>query len=116
MTYQFPNKKSSGGGVQNRIMLNQELAQELHKPIIKKFEKRKIYWSVKGNICVADMADTQQISKLNKEFQLLICAMDIYSKYAWVVPLKNKKWIAIYNFLPKILYEFNRKLNKRQRQ
>ena len=37
------------------------------------------------------MVDTQLISKFNKEFQFLICAMDIYSKYAWVVPLKYKK-------------------------
>ena len=43
MAYQFPNKKSSDGAVQKGIMLNQELAQELHKPIIRKFEKRKIY-------------------------------------------------------------------------
>ena len=43
MAYQFPNKKSSDGAVQKVIMLNQELAQELHKPIIRKFEKRKIY-------------------------------------------------------------------------
>ena len=81
MAYQFPNKKSSDGDVQKGIMLNQELAQELHKPIIRKFEKRKIYWSVTSNICRADMVDTQLISKFNKEFQFLIFVIDIYSKY-----------------------------------
>ena len=45
----------------------------------------------------------QLISKFNKEFQLLLCVIDVYSKYAWIVPLKDKKDITITNALQKIL-------------
>ena len=45
----------------------------------------------------------QLISKFNKEFQLLLCAIDVYSKYAWIVPLKDKKGITITNAFQKIL-------------
>ena len=45
----------------------------------------------------------QLISKFNKDFQLLLCVIDVYSKYAWIVPLKDKKGITITNALQKIL-------------
>ena len=74
---------------------NQQLAEELHKPIIKKFKKRKVYSSFKDNIWGADLADMQLISKFDKEFRFLLYAIDIFSKYAWVVPLKDKKGASI---------------------
>ena len=49
------------------------------------------YSSLKNNIWGADLADTQLISKFNKRFRFLLCAIDIYSKYAWVIPIKDKK-------------------------
>ena len=52
------------------------------------------------------------ISKFNKEFRFLLCVIDIYSKYAWVIPLKDKKGITITNAFQKILDESNRKPNK----
>ena len=54
----------------------------------------------------------QLISKFNKGFRFLLCVIDIFSKYAWVVPLKDKKGITITNAFQKILKESNRKLNK----
>ena len=45
----------------------------------------------------------QLISKFNKEFRFLLCVIDIFSKYAWVVPLKDKKGISIVNAFQKIL-------------
>ena len=59
-----------------------------------------------------DLAHMQLISKLNKEFRFLLCVIDIYSKYAWVIPLKDKKGIAIINAFQKILKESNCKPNK----
>ena len=53
-------------------MANQELAEELHKSIIKKFENRKVYSSFKDNICAADIVDMQLISKYNKGFHFLL--------------------------------------------
>ena len=54
----------------------------------------------------------QLVSKFNKGFIFLLCVIDIYSKYAWVIPLKDKKGIAITNAFQKILDESNRKPNK----
>ena len=54
----------------------------------------------------------QLISKFNKGFRFLLCVIDIFSKYAWVVPLKDKKGITITNVFQKILKQFNRKPNK----
>ena len=68
----------------------QQLAEELHKPINRKL-KKKVYSSFKDNIWAADLADMQLISKFNKGFLFLLCVIDIFSKYAWVVSLKDKK-------------------------
>ena len=56
---------------------NKKLAEELHKPIIKKLKKRTVYSGFKDNIWGADLADIQLISKLNKGFRFLLCAIDI---------------------------------------
>ena len=95
MVYKFLIKKCSGGAITIRILSNQELAEELLKPIIRKFEKRKVYLSFIENIWGADIADMQLISKFNKGFRFLLCVIDIYSKYAQVIPLKDKKELQL---------------------
>ena len=52
------------------------------------------------------------INKFNKEFSFLLCATDIFSKYAWIAPTKEEKGITITNAFQKILKESNRKPNK----
>ena len=106
MVYKFFNSKSKGSGNKNEIKENQQLANELHKPIIRKFKKRKVYSSFKDNIWGVDLADMQLISKHNKGIRYLLCVIDLFSKYAWVVPLKDKKGVSIVNAFP------NRKPNK----
>ena len=54
----------------------------------------------------------QLLSKFNKGFGFLLCFIDIFSKYAWIIPLKDKKSISILNAFQKILNESNRKPNK----
>ena len=54
----------------------------------------------------------QLIIKFNKGFRFLLCVIDIFSEYAWVVPLKDKKGISIANAFQKILKESDRKPNK----
>ena len=54
----------------------------------------------------------QLISKFNKGFRFLLCVIDIFSKYAWVVLLKNKEGISIVCAFQKILKESDRKPNK----
>ena len=90
-------------------MLDQQLAEELHKPIIKKFKKKKLQSPFIDNIWGADLADMQLISKFNKEIRFLFCVIDIFSKYAWVIPSKDKRGITITNAFQKILDESNRK-------
>ena len=95
-------------------MSNQELAKELHKPIIRKLEKRKIHSSFTDKIWVADLADMQLISKFDKEFVLnkefykeFHYVTDIYCKCASVVSLKDKKGITITNAFENILDQPN---------
>ena len=71
-----------------------------------------VYSGYKGNIWGADLADIQLISKFNKGFRFLFCVIDIFSKNAWVVPLKDKKVVSIVNAFQKIFKKFNRKPNK----
>ena len=93
-------------------MVTHQLAEELHKPIIRKFKKRTVYSRSKDNIWGADLADLQLISKFNKGFIFLLCVIDIFSKYAWVIPLKDKKGVTITNAFQKILDKSGRKPNK----
>ena len=112
MVYKFFDKKSIGRGTKS--MSNQQLADELHKPIVIKFKRHKVYSFFKGNIWGADLADMQLISKCNKGIRFLLCVIDIFSKYAWVVPLKDKKGIIIIiaNIFQSILNNLKRKPNK----
>ena len=68
------------------------MAEELHKPIGKKFLKRRVYSSFKDNIWGDDLADMQLISTFNKGIRFLLCVIDIFSKYAWIIPLKDEKY------------------------
>ena len=95
MVYKFLDKNTSGSGIKNKIISNKELPEELHKPIIRKFKKRKVHSSFIDNICGADLADMQIISKFRKGFRILLCVIDIYSKYAWVISLKDEKGISM---------------------
>ena len=88
------------------------LADERHKPIIRKFNKRKVYSQFKDNIWGVDLADMQSLSRKNKGIKYLLCAIDLYSKYAFVIPLKDKKGISIVNAFNKIIKQSNRKPNK----
>ena len=104
MVYKFFDKKSKESGVntntnandkikQNQSLLDlaaHQLAEELHKPIIRKFKKITVYSRYRDNIWGADLTDMQLIRKFNKGFRFLLCVIDISSKYAWVVPLKDK--------------------------
>ena len=119
MVYKCFDKKTTskaipqnvGGGV-NIPLQNEELAKELHKPIITKLKKRTIYSGFTDNIWGADLADMQLICNFNKGFRFLLCVIDIFSKYAWVVPLKDKEGVSIVDAFQKILDHSNRKPNK----
>ena len=111
IVYNFFYKKYADSGVSTHAN-NEKLAEELHKPITKEFSKRTVYFGFKDNTWGADLADMQLTSNFNKKFIFSLCVIDIFSKYAWVVPLKDKKGITITNAFQKILKECNRKPNK----
>ena len=119
MVYKFSDKKSMGSGTTepsslDRIVKDSSLilADELHKPVIKKFNKRKVYSQFRDNIWEVDLADMQSLSKNNEGIKYLLCAIDLFSNYAFFVPLKDKKGISIVNAFNKIIKQSNRKPNK----
>ena len=97
MVYKFFHKKSAsfmeksakGSGVttlaNKSVSQSQQLAEELHKAIIRKIKKRKVHSAFEDNIWGADLADMQLISRYNKRIRFLLCVIDIFSKYAWLM-------------------------------
>ena len=113
MIYNFFDKNSVGSGVANNdIKQNLQLAEELHKPIIRTFKKRTVYSRFKDNTLGADLPNMQLISKFNKGFRFLFCVIYIFSKYTWLVPLKDKKGVTIVNAFQRVLNKSKRKSNK----
>ena len=88
------------------------MAEELNKLIIKIFKKRKVQSPFIDNIWDANLSDMQLIGKFNKAVCFLLFVIDIFPKYAWFIPLKGEKGVAITNSFQNILKESNRKPNK----
>ena len=104
------DKKLAGSCVtvlKNQITQNQQFINQL----LENLKKEEFILHFKDNIWGADLADMQLISKSNKGVRFLLCVIDIFSKYAWVVPLKDKKGVTRKNFR-KILDDSKRKPNK----
>ena len=112
MIYKLFDKKFMGSGVKKLKNSSSILADEFHKPVIKKFNKRKVNSQFKDNIWGVDLADMQSLSRKNKGIKYLLCAIDLYSKYAFVIPLKDKKGTSIVNAFNKIIKQSNKKPNK----
>ena len=77
MLYKFFDKKSIGSGIAT-ARSSSILGDELHKPIIRKFNKRNVYSQFKDNIWGVDLADMQSLSRENKGIKYLLCAIDLY--------------------------------------
>ena len=116
MVYKIFNKKSAGSDVAtlaNKSVLNQlQLANELRKPIIRKLKRRRVYSSFKDNVWGIDLADIQLITKYSKGIRYILFAIDLFSKYAWVVHLKDRRGITNVNAFQSILDSSKRKPNK----
>ena len=107
MVYRFFDKKTG-----SRISVNEQLAEELYNPVIKKLQKRKVYARFKDNIWAADLAEMESLSTKNKRVKYLLCVIDVFTKYAWVKSLKDKKSKTVINAFIEIVNEYNRKPNK----
>ena len=101
------DKSTSSGTIKNEIISNKELAGKLQEPIIKRFERRKVHPPFIGNVLGANLEDMQMIDKFDRGFWFLLGVINIYSKYASVIPLKGKKGITITNAFQKNLDERN---------
>ena len=88
-------KKRLGWGIQ----WTNELADELHKPIRRKFQKRVVFVKGVDEIWAADLVDMQSFSKYNNGFKYILMIIDVFSKYGWAIPLKTKNGINIANAL-----------------
>ena len=96
MVYKFFDKKSSGSGVDTSLAnksateLNYQLTNQSHRQIIRKFNIIKVYSSFRDDIWGVDLAGMQSLRKYNTGIKYLLCEIDLFNKYAWVVPLKDK--------------------------
>ena len=103
VNYKSFDKKSDGGAVDTEP--NYQLASKLRKQIIKKFKRRKVYSLFRDNIWGVELVDMQSLSKYNKEIKYLLCGIDLFSIYVWIVPLKDKKGSSIVNAFQTIISE-----------
>ena len=71
--------------------------------LLENSKKRKVYSSLRDNIWGVDLDDMQSLSKHDKGIKYLSCVIDLFSKYAWVIPIKEKKGISIVNAFKKII-------------
>ena len=77
------------------MSVNEQLAEKLHKPVIEKFERKNLYARFKKNISTAGLAELESLSSKNENIKYLLCAIDIFTKYACVKPLKDKKSLML---------------------
>lgn len=79
-------KRRMGWGVE----WTNDLADELHKPLRHKFQKRKVFATSVDSIWTADLIDMQTFAKVNKGYRYLLTVIDVFSKFGWIIPLKTK--------------------------
>ena len=96
------SKRKLGLGVEDH---NKILSEELHKSKRKNYPRRKIIVNHINEIFAADLVEMQKFAKLNRGYRYLLTCIDIFSKFAWVIPLKDKRGITIKNALQKIFKE-----------
>ena len=82
-----------------------KLADELHKPIKRNFTPRRVIANHIDEIWCSDLVEMQQFSKWNKGYRYLLMVLDVFSKYGWIVPLKDKKGETVAEAFKKIFKE-----------
>ena len=107
MVYKVFIKKAESG-----VIVYEKLAKALQKLVIKKFKRRKLYARFKGNIWAADLAEMRSLSSKNKDVRYLLFVIDVFTKYACVKSLKDKKGKRFLYAFIKIVNEPKQKPNK----
>ena len=88
------------------------LAEELHKPMIKRFKRRKDYARFKNNILEVDLVKMGSLCSFNRDLKHLLYVIDVFTKYARVKPLKDKKVKTVLHGFIEIVNESKRKPSK----
>ena len=91
---------------------SQQLAEELHKPITRNFRKRRVISYGVDKIWTADLVEIQKYSKWNKGIKYLLTVIDVFSRYGWIEPLKDKKTESVSLAFSKIFKKSKRKPEK----
>ena len=86
MVYHFFHKRT-----ESVVSVKEQLAEELLKRVIKKLKRRKFYARFKDNIWATDLDEMETFSSKNKNVKYLLCVRDVFTKYAWVRLLKDKR-------------------------
>ena len=87
------------------IKWNDQLAEELHKHVRNHFQKRRVMVNKIDEIWAADLVDMQKLSRDNKGVQYLLTVIDVFSKYGWIWPLKNKTGLEVESAFKNIFAE-----------
>ena len=97
--------KLIGTKVKFGIGVKKSLAEELHKPIKRKFKKRRVLVNGIDKIWAADLVDMQVFSKFNRDVKYLLAVIEIFSEYGWLIPLKDKTGKSVASALNTIFKE-----------
>src|SRR6218665_3438812 len=95
-----------------KLKWTDQLAEELHKPVLENFRKRRVYVKGIDEIWSADLIDMQSFAEYNDGFKYLLSVVDIFSKYGWIVPLKDKSGKSVSQAFEKIFTSSERKPKK----
>ncbi len=107
-----PQRSLDGGGVGETPTWKDKLADELHKPVRRKFQRRRVIMKRIDQIWSADLVDMQWNSRQNKGYKYLLNIIDLFSKYAWSVPIKDKTGKSITEAFTKVVKDSGRKPEK----
>lgn len=98
--------------LKHKLGLGIEEAEELHKPIKHKFKRRRVFVYNIDDVWSADLKDMKYLSKQNKNYKYILTVIDVFSKYAYVTPLKSKSSDEIINAFNNLFKSSGRKPNK----
>ena len=94
------------------MIVDEKLAEELDKPVIKNFKRRKAYARFKDNILPAYLVEMKSLCSKNKNIKHLLCVKDVFPNYVWVRPLKSKNGKTVLNAFIEVINKCNHKPNK----
>ena len=93
-----------GASIKGKILkFTDELSEELYKPVVRKFQRRRVNVNGNDEIWAADLIDMQAFSKDNNEIKYLLTVINIFYKFVWIVPLKRITEQEVANAFSRIL-------------